>query len=123
MKLSDFNLLKKLLNMTESPVDAEALAAIRKANDLLKRADVNWDRVMNRMVTLDVEMAGAGTSAGAGDVEEDDMESIFQKAIDQSSGGFHETILSIYAQWQRTSSISARQREVVLKAASGDGRR
>jgi hypothetical protein len=39
-------LLTKLLKMTTSANDGEALAAMRKANDLLARAGWDWDRLI-----------------------------------------------------------------------------
>lgn len=38
----DKDRLAKLLNLTESAHDAEALAAIRKANELLRLSQTNW---------------------------------------------------------------------------------
>jgi hypothetical protein len=52
MNLGDFNKLKKLMMLTTSENDVEALAALRKANSLLKAASVTWDRVFARTVTV-----------------------------------------------------------------------
>ena len=42
----DRGLLVKLLNMTESQHDAEALAAIRRSNDLLRRSKTTWTELL-----------------------------------------------------------------------------
>ncbi len=42
----DRTLLAKLLSMTDSPHDAEALAAIRKANQLLRIQATTWSDVL-----------------------------------------------------------------------------
>ena len=44
----DTALLAKLLSMTDSEHDAEALAAIRKANQLLRFQAVTWSDVLGR---------------------------------------------------------------------------
>lgn len=39
--------LVKLLNLTNSDIDPEALNAIRFANDLLRKNQLNWDSLFN----------------------------------------------------------------------------
>lgn len=39
--------LTKLLRLTESPVEGEALSAIRRANELLKANGLTWDDVVS----------------------------------------------------------------------------
>jgi hypothetical protein len=65
MKLTDFKLLKKLMTMTTSSADQEALTALRRANEILARSATTWDRVLDRVVSLEVESAeGLESSAG-----------------------------------------------------------
>lgn len=45
-------LLIKLMGMTGSSSDAEALVAIRKANELLKAAGWDWDRVLRGKIKV-----------------------------------------------------------------------
>jgi hypothetical protein len=42
----DRSRLVKLLNMTESQHDAEALSAIRRSNDLLRRSNTSWAELL-----------------------------------------------------------------------------
>jgi hypothetical protein len=42
----DRSRLVKLLNMTDSQHDAEALSAIRKSNDLLRRSKTSWAELL-----------------------------------------------------------------------------
>lgn len=44
----DRNRLVKFMNMTESQHDAEALMAIRKANELLRLNDLDWTDLVDR---------------------------------------------------------------------------
>lgn len=55
-------LLVKLLKMTASPNDGEALTAMRKANELLTSAGWDWDRVMaGKIVVVEDPFAAIGT--------------------------------------------------------------
>jgi hypothetical protein len=54
ISLKDLALLKKLLGLTQSTNDAEALAAMRKANELLKKGNLNWEMVLQRTVVVQV---------------------------------------------------------------------
>lgn len=51
-ELQKHQLLVKLLKMTTSAVDAEALVAMRKANALLTEAGWDWDRLMAGKITV-----------------------------------------------------------------------
>jgi|HubBroStandDraft_6_1064221.scaffolds.fasta_scaffold240194_1 hypothetical protein len=42
----DRSRLVKLLNMTDSQHDAEALSAIRRSNDLLRRSNTSWAELL-----------------------------------------------------------------------------
>lgn len=48
----EFDLLVKLLGMTTSSVDAEALVAMRKANELLARLQLTWPALLRGRVTV-----------------------------------------------------------------------
>ena len=50
--LPKHELLLKLLKMTGSDNDAEALTAVRKANQLLLSADWTWDRLLEGKITV-----------------------------------------------------------------------
>ncbi|MDI1287875.1 MAG: hypothetical protein PSV46_26070 [Reyranella sp.] len=50
----DRTLLAKLLSMTDSAHDAEALAAIRKANQLLRFQSATWSDVLETSASSDV---------------------------------------------------------------------
>lgn len=51
-EIQKHQLLVKLLKMTTSAVDAEALVAVRKANALLAEAGWDWDRLMAGKITV-----------------------------------------------------------------------
>lgn len=51
-ELQKHKLLVKLLKMTTSAIDAEALVAVRKANQLLAEAGWDWDKLMSGKITV-----------------------------------------------------------------------
>lgn len=48
----NFQIFAKLMEMTTSPHDAEALVAIRKANALLARTNQTWHDLLSAKVTM-----------------------------------------------------------------------
>src|SRR5713101_6237128 len=48
----DRSRLVKLLNITESQHDAEALAAIRRSNDLLRRSKTSWVELLLAQISF-----------------------------------------------------------------------
>jgi len=52
----DRDRLAKVLALTTSPNDAEALAAIRKANDIVKGADLDWSEVLATQHAVNIQI-------------------------------------------------------------------
>ena len=55
MKVRDFLQLKKIMELTFSENDAEALAAIRRAGKVLRDHGLTWDRILSKTVTIIAE--------------------------------------------------------------------
>lgn len=108
LTLAEFTQFKKLMNLTTSPNDAEALAALRKANTILDAHKATWELVLNRVLRVEAQIESG---------EDNDMEDVFEKALERSSGTFRDLVNDIYNQWETKRTISPRQREIVLKAA------
>jgi hypothetical protein len=122
--LQEFQLLKKLLALTTSPVDAEALAALRRVNALLKQCDVDWNLILSKTVKviaaaepLDEGPGSTKSFRAADDSVDNDFDDDLQLALDSSSGSFRDVLLSIEAQYRDGRALSPRQREVVRDAA------
>ncbi len=49
MSPTEFDRLKKLMQMTQSGNDNEALVALRKANSILSRHKLNWEQFIERL--------------------------------------------------------------------------
>lgn len=52
MKLAEYGRLRKLMQMTTSDNDHEALASLRAANAILAAHELSWERVFSRTVTV-----------------------------------------------------------------------
>lgn len=115
MKLDDFRKLKKLMEQTTSDSDGEAVNALRAANRILKRENLTWTRVLDRSVSIAVPFESAKTATGK--IDEDDLDAMFEVALEHASGGFRDMLEDIHDQWERRRSLSPRQRQVVVEAA------
>ncbi len=124
MKLKDFQRLLKFMEMTTSESDGECLNAIRMANKLLAAEGVDWKRVFNRLVTIDVEDGGAeveATPTGAPSKEQINaaMAAKLERALDGvAPGGYRDFLLSLEQQWQAKGFLSPNQREALDRAAN-----
>lgn len=128
MKLTDFQRLKKFMELATSDNDHEALAAFRRATEVIRAHGFTWAEVLDRRVTVlsEVEAATEDTSVPGPDRparprprEEADglTDGDFELALDGAGGSFRETLLSIQAQWENGGRLSPRQVEVVRNAA------
>jgi hypothetical protein len=126
VKLKDFNRLKKFMQMTFSDADAEALMAVRQANALLKKDNIDWDRVLNKCVTLDVEEGDHGddppsqrpTRGGGHDPWANQIEAAFDAIwASEPKGSFRRFVIDVQKQWKEKGRLSENQRTAILDAA------
>lgn len=122
MKSTQFEQFIKLMQLASSDNDAEALAALRRAQRTLADAGFTWEMILRRQVTVLSEVEPGeeiglpdAPSAANRDYELD--ESDFELAMDGTSGSFYDTLFSIYEQWERGDRLSPKQRQVVRDAA------
>jgi hypothetical protein len=110
MNLKDFGQLKKLMTLSTSDNDHEALACLRQATTLLARSGYTWEMCLSRAISVvqEVEPAPAG---------DDDLEAAFDLALRNASGEFRGVLSSIREQYHARGFVSPRQRAVVLDAA------
>jgi hypothetical protein len=87
MKLKDFQRLRKLMQMTTSENDGEALNAVRAANKIIAGANVDWNRFFDRTVRIDIEVTpenkGRHDATHTASDENNDIASAF-RSIDRS---------------------------------------
>lgn len=127
MKIKDFTTLKRLMMLTTSDNDIEALAALRKANTLLLANGVDWDRVFGRTVQVINEFEPAedepSKSAGREARMIDEAFAVLErKSLRNEAEDF---IASLQEQWLTRRSLSEKQQEALFKFARNaeEGRR
>lgn len=121
ISLGDLALLKKVLAMTTSENDGEALTAIRKANAILKKGNLSWADVLERTVS-----AGPSVVVNAGPIgepkpaQEATLEEQIQHAFDTLRGvplgGFRIFIDSLEEQFNEKKYLSQAQRAPLFEA-------
>jgi hypothetical protein len=136
-----FETFVKLMMMTTSSHDAEALTAMRKANALLSAEGKNWEELITGLVPMEQERREEPKSRPRtetppwADVNEDDwMDSVppngsptyqtfvfgaFEEALGKVKKGtsFRNTLEGIHQWWLDKGFLTKAQLRVVLKAA------
>ncbi len=101
MERKDLDLLVKLLSLTTSSVDAEALNAIRKANELLKRQSATWSDIVVGMFNYREKSSVRGPQRSDGD---------FGKVVEAARGVFHESFDNFLNDAMRKAGMGTRPR-------------
>lgn len=125
MSVKEFGQLKKFMMMTTSDNDQEVLTAVRMANNILKKHNVNWDAVFARLVKVgnqiesvdDVEakvMSGARSSR-------DRIKEALEIALTNASGSFYGFLSDLGEQLDRTGRLSQAQEDAIIKSAQRAG--
>jgi hypothetical protein len=120
-----FQIFVKLMQMTTSDSDAEALVAIRKANAMLKAERKNWEDLITGLVPMTKEAEARPQRRNYEDPlqhEYPSSESIntaFEEAFNRvnRASSFYATIESIHTWWEEKGFLTEKQLSVILKAA------
>lgn len=127
ISLADLGLLKKMLGLTASANDHEALTAIRKANSVLSKNKLTWDEVLSKTVVASyvADTVRQPTSHRVHDVEEDDevdlsteIKSAFATLRGKVKGDFANFITSLEEQFEEKGYLSPKQRRPLFEAAN-----
>jgi len=111
MSLTEFRQFKKTLELTTSSVDAEALAALRRANAVLVKHNYTWTQVLDRVIKVESPIESDKNDA-------DVTDQLFERAMANARGSFRDTVESIHEKWEATGFLTPRQRELIVNAAS-----
>lgn len=126
MKLATFNRLAKMMALTFSESDGEALNAIRAANKILIEGELTWDNVFKRLVTVEMDLYEADMQDSqpppAPHKTTQEKDGRIEEALDlvlatTQEGSFRDMIQSYHTQWEAKSFLSAKQKEVLFNAA------
>lgn len=136
-------LLIKLMMMTTSPNDGEALTAMRKANAMLAEANVNWAEFLSAVKTTNERVdqtfrtppsqrqarrdAGRNDDNAFSDVGKgapaqkfDDaavIDPMFEEAFKNASGGFRDFVDSVHQWWEEKHFLTEKQYYAIKRAA------
>lgn len=118
MNIKEFRLLQKLMAMTTSPVDGEALMAIRQANRLLGEASLTWEKVFAKTVTVVAEVE-ADPEPKVNDPDAARIDSLFATIEDRElPDGLDKFVESLQEQWEKNRSLSPKQTAALEKIAN-----
>lgn len=127
ISLADLNQLRKLMGMTGSDADGEALNALRMANRLLKKSDLTWTDVLNRCISVTTVNSGYQAQGASGDDgfdeerNEGNLDDMIQNAFDELRGvsmsaSFRAFVDDVERKWNQTGYLTPGQRAPILKA-------
>lgn len=119
MKVADFVQLRKLMMMTTSASDNEALTAIRKANEVVRRSGVTWEDVFARLVTVEPGVEAAPAESG-GDPDAGPSAAYLAELLEEASEGAHgswlDFVSSLSEQFEATGRLSRGQVEALERS-------
>lgn len=116
----------KLLRMTESQHDGEALNAIRMANALLNKHNANWDELMRKQVqVIDADPFAAAPSprrmkgeSGPRHTDADEINSYFETLFSRNLGTFRDYVDSVHEWWEAKGFLTQKQYDVIKRSAN-----
>jgi len=127
ISLADLTQLRKLMGMTGSDADGEALNALRMANRLLKKSDLTWSDVLDRCISVTTVNGGYQAQGASGDDgfdeerNEGNLDDTIQNAFDELRGvsmsaSFRAFVDDVERKWNQTGYLTPGQRAPILKA-------
>jgi len=117
MTIQELNKFEKLLAMTNSSNDAEALVAIRKANRMLAEARITWKELLSKQVTQEGDGMEAGSAAPDINTATDNH---IQLCLDTlrgvNLGDFSNFIIDLDRVWKQNKYLTPGQRKPLFDA-------
>lgn len=121
----DYAKLAKLMQLTQSSMDGEALAALRMANAMLAKVNLNWAELIKNDFEVPEDNLIA-LRAGEHDrtfppsyeqARQSDIEEIFAMLMTADiEQGFMQVLQSIFSQYNRKRRLSIKQYATICKA-------
>lgn len=118
-KASDFEIFIKLMMLSTSPNDGEALTALRKANAKLHSIGRNWEELLRGKVAVsdfpDAPSLGGDLRRGIKHTDAA-IQIILDDLMSEVRGGFRDYIESVNEWWETRGYLTDKQYEVIKKA-------
>jgi exonuclease V gamma subunit len=121
--------ITKLLELSASNIDAEALLAVRKANEIRKKINASWQdlftpRIQHTNHQSNTSYRGASQKRDSHyvDVPDDELVAIFDELIQERefSEKWEEIIESIHKYWCEHGGITEKQYALIMKLYGND---
>ena len=118
----DAQKLVKLLMLTTSSFDGEALAAIRKANQMLCDAKTSWQQYFQQLSKPPEPAYRRPNTPPNYEYDRDKIDRAFdildREINAENPTKFEEFLQSLHDQWVRRGSLSAKQKAALYRAAN-----
>ena len=119
MRVADFARLKKMMSLTTSENDGEALAALRAANKIIAASGTSWQRIFDRLVTIENPIEAAVDEDAVRRVDKASVDVAFEAALAKvPPGRFRDFLLDLEAKWQRTNYLTPDELAAVENATT-----
>jgi hypothetical protein len=111
----------KLMGMTTSPHDGEALNALRKANAMLAASNLTWQELLAVTSPSQPRQQPATfrdvPSEQKKHTDSKEIDRLFEQAFHRARGSFREFLESIHDWWETKKFLTERQYQALRKAA------
>jgi hypothetical protein len=107
------DLIAKLLNLTTSSFDGEALVAVRKANAHLTQHKANWNdfiAVVGDKPDISAQSSGPNAKAGA-----ENWGAIIDDILCRVPAKYHAFLKDVQVYWRQHGRLSAKQQAAIRK--------
>jgi len=117
MQTQKFEKFIKLMMMTTSPSEGEALTAIRMANGLLMEANLNWDEFLRGKAKV-YTASGQSSYSGKKYQNADEIEAMLNDVLSTIKRGtsFYSFIESLNDWWEANSFLTEKQYNALRKS-------
>ncbi len=112
MPLASVTTFTKLMMLTTSTNDHEALSALRKANEMLSQSGNNWEEFIEGKVDVELNSGQSVPPVHGGLVHDDPavINPMFDSVLGSlRSGSFKTFVTSLHEQWEDRQFLSAKQ--------------
>lgn len=116
----DYKMFLKLMNLTQSSFDGEALNAIRMANAVLARTNMGWeDLLKGKIVMIAAAQDAPRPKSNIRITNTDEINSYFETLYDRGSslGTFKQWVDSVHDWWEEKGFLTQAQYDTLKRSA------
>ena len=120
--INEFDMLIKLLRMTESSYDGEVLNAIHAANAILSKHNINWEELFNELFRQ-IEQSKITTSINKKKshkiyTDKHEIDNYFTLVYSRNNlGSFIDYVNSVHEQWLLFNYLTEKQCNIIKDAS------